>query len=158
MVDLLRPSGYIDRILSLFTTPTFEHTQTLSRVTVTLTSLKKDLKSFESELKTAKATSKSLNTQISPEYRGLLLLKGHCYKTEAKRDGFDYEVCLFKKAVQIGHGKRKVTLGRWGKWIEYEDGLYILLEEGDRCWNGPERSLKVSGLIMLEVDLRDSIV
>ena len=101
MVDLLRPSGYIDRILSLFTTPTFEHTQTLSRVRVTLTSLKKDLKSLESQLKTAKATSNVLNTPISSEYRRLLQLKGYCYKTEAKRHGFDYEVCLFEKAVQM---------------------------------------------------------
>lgn len=66
---------------------------------------------------------------------------------------YTYEFCFFGTAVQIpnrGHGR--VTLGRWGHFAPLnasltpqDDDYYTrqIYDNGQRCWNGPDRSLIV---------------
>lgn len=63
---------------------------------------------------------------------------GHCF--ESKQNKYVYKVCPYKKATQEeGH-----TTTRLGSWDKFEDSYRIMLfSNGDKCWNGPDRSMKV---------------
>uniref|UniRef100_A0A0D9UZM4 Glucosidase 2 subunit beta n=1 Tax=Leersia perrieri TaxID=77586 RepID=A0A0D9UZM4_9ORYZ len=59
---------------------------------------------------------------------------------ESKEGKYVYKVCPFKKASQV-EGHSTTSLGRWDK---FEESYRIMqFSNGDRCWNGPDRSLKV---------------
>nr|CAD1828969.1 unnamed protein product [Ananas comosus var. bracteatus] len=59
---------------------------------------------------------------------------------ESKQNKYVYKVCPFKKASQ-NEGHSSTQLGRWDK---FEESYRIMhFSNGDRCWNGPDRSLKV---------------
>lgn len=70
-------------------------------------------------------------------------LKDSCYTvTEGK---YDYEVCIFGKAVQKAKGASSgsgTSLGRWkGMSIDDASGDRVMKWiNGQKCWNGPERS------------------
>ncbi|CAN1128379.1 Glucosidase 2 subunit beta [Linum perenne] len=66
------------------------------------------------------------------------LLHDNCYET--KQDKYTYKICPFKQASQV-EGHSSTTLGRWDK---FEDSYRTMVfSNGDKCWNGPDRSLKV---------------
>ena len=73
-------------------------------------------------------------------------LKDLCYTvTEGK---YDYEVCIFGKAVQKDKGAASgsgTSLGNWkGMSIDDDSGDRVMKWiNGQRCWNGPERSATV---------------
>ncbi|KAF8395945.1 hypothetical protein HHK36_019901 [Tetracentron sinense] len=58
-----------------------------------------------------------------------------------------YKVCPFKQASQVeGH-----STTRLGEWEKFEDSYRIMLfSNGDKCWNGPDRSLKVLDIMRNE--------
>ncbi|KAK9273448.1 hypothetical protein L1049_018258 [Liquidambar formosana] len=59
---------------------------------------------------------------------------------ESKQNKYVYKVCPFKQASQV-EGHSTTRLGRWEK---FEDSYRVMLFlNGDKCWNGPDRSLKV---------------
>ncbi|XP_002523398.2 glucosidase 2 subunit beta [Ricinus communis] len=59
---------------------------------------------------------------------------------ESKQNKYVYKVCPFKQASQT-EGHSTTRLGRWDK---FEDSHRVMIfSNGDRCWNGPDRSLKV---------------
>ncbi|XP_078162486.1 calmodulin-binding protein isoform X2 [Carex rostrata] len=59
---------------------------------------------------------------------------------EYKENKYVYKVCPFKKATQ-NEGHSSTQLGRWDK---FEDSYRTMVfANGDHCWNGPDRSLKV---------------
>ncbi|XP_011048154.1 PREDICTED: glucosidase 2 subunit beta-like [Populus euphratica] len=59
---------------------------------------------------------------------------------ESKQNKYVYKVCSFKQASQ-SEGPSTTRLGRWEK---FEDSYRVMVfSNGDRCWNGPDRSLKV---------------
>ncbi|XP_038700088.1 glucosidase 2 subunit beta-like isoform X2 [Tripterygium wilfordii] len=59
---------------------------------------------------------------------------------EIKQNKYVYKVCPFKEASQV-EGHSTTRLGRWDK---FEDSYQVMVfSDGDRCWNGPDRSLKV---------------
>uniref|UniRef100_A0A0E0FK18 Glucosidase 2 subunit beta n=1 Tax=Oryza nivara TaxID=4536 RepID=A0A0E0FK18_ORYNI len=59
---------------------------------------------------------------------------------ESKEGKYVYKVCPFKKASQV-EGHSTTSLGRWEK---FEESYRVMqFSNGDRCWNGPDRSLKV---------------
>ncbi|KAJ6845736.1 glucosidase 2 subunit beta [Iris pallida] len=62
----------------------------------------------------------------------------HCF--ESKQNKYVYKVCPFKQASQVeGH-----STTRLGQWKKFEESYRIMqFSKGDRCWNGPDRSLKV---------------
>ncbi|KAI5596396.1 hypothetical protein POPTR_003G223000v4 [Populus trichocarpa] len=62
----------------------------------------------------------------------------HCF--ESKQNKYVYKVCPFKEASQLeGH-----STTRLGRWNEFEDSYRVMVfSNGDKCWNGPDRSMKV---------------
>ncbi|GMY16081.1 glucosidase 2 subunit beta [Fagus crenata] len=59
---------------------------------------------------------------------------------ESKQNKYVYKVCPYKQASQE-EGHSTTRLGRWEK---FEDSYRVMLfSNGDKCWNGPDRSLKV---------------
>ncbi|KAG6531339.1 hypothetical protein ZIOFF_005144 [Zingiber officinale] len=73
----------------------------------------------------------------------------HCF--ERKQNKYVYKVCPFKKASQV-EGHSTTQLGRWERFEESYSVMQFL--NGDRCWNGPDRSLK----IRLRCGLKDELM
>ncbi|VAH60262.1 unnamed protein product [Triticum turgidum subsp. durum] len=59
---------------------------------------------------------------------------------EGKEGKYVYKVCPYKKASQV-EGHSSTNLGRWDKFEESYRMMHF--SSGDKCWNGPDRSLKV---------------
>lgn len=75
-------------------------------------------------------------------------LEGECFSHDAK--DYTYTICMFDKATQKSNKDHVSThLGYFEKWIgaeSKEDDKYYtaqLYTRGTRCWNGPERSVKL---------------
>ncbi|KAL3683489.1 hypothetical protein R1sor_001511 [Riccia sorocarpa] len=72
-----------------------------------------------------------------------------CFELKDKK--YTYKVCPFKDATQQ-EGHSTTRLGRWqGFKDDYKSMVY---EHGDRCWNGPERSLRVKMRCGTKLELR----
>lgn len=93
--------------------------------------------------------SDKLKLDFGPE-KEFYSMHGHCF--EAKQNKYVYKVCPFKKASQDeGH-----STTRLGSWEKFEDTYKsMLFSNGDRCWNGPDRSLKVKLRCGLKNELTD---
>ncbi|KAF4359570.1 hypothetical protein F8388_003573 [Cannabis sativa] len=63
---------------------------------------------------------------------------GQCF--EGKENKYVYRVCPYKQASQVdGH-----STTRLGQWDKFEESYRMMIfSNGDKCWNGPDRSLKV---------------
>ncbi|KAL6850451.1 hypothetical protein ACP4OV_021078 [Aristida adscensionis] len=71
---------------------------------------------------------------------------------EVKEGKYTYKVCPYKKASQA-EGHSSTNLGHWDK---FEESYRVMLfSNGDRCWNGPDRSLKVRLRCGLSNELND---
>lgn len=71
---------------------------------------------------------------------------------ENKQNKYVYKVCPFKQASQV-EGHSKTQLGRWEK---FEESYRVMVfSHGDKCWNGPDRSLKVRLRCGLKIELTD---
>ncbi|KAF1873198.1 hypothetical protein Lal_00016335 [Lupinus albus] len=59
---------------------------------------------------------------------------------ESKQNKYTYKVCPYKQASQEeGHSSTRL-----GSWDKFEDSYKLMVfANGDNCWNGPDRSLKV---------------
>eukprot|EP01018_Ginkgo_biloba_P038386 Gb_31920 [translate_table: standard] len=59
---------------------------------------------------------------------------------EHKENKYVYKICPYKQASQL-EGHSTTTLGRWEG---FGDSYKVMqFSNGDRCWNGPDRSLKI---------------
>jgi protein kinase C substrate 80K-H len=59
---------------------------------------------------------------------------------EHKENKYIYKICTYKQASQV-EGHSTTNLGRWDG---FKDSYKIMeFSNGDRCWNGPDRSLKI---------------
>lgn len=93
--------------------------------------------------------TKKLGNDFGPE-KEFYSLYGQCF--ESKQNKYVYKVCAFKQATQE-EGYSTTRLGNWGK---FEESYSVMLfSNGDNCWNGPDRSLKVSLRCGLKVELAD---
>ncbi|XP_071698186.1 glucosidase 2 subunit beta-like [Rutidosis leptorrhynchoides] len=109
----------------------------------------------EASSKLSKLTSKisrlteELGNDFGPE-KEFYSLYDQCF--ESKQNKYVYKVCAFKQATQE-EGYSKTRLGNWGK---FEESYSVMLfSDGDNCWNGPARSLKVSLQCGLKVELAE---
>ncbi|KAL5563790.1 hypothetical protein UlMin_033537 [Ulmus minor] len=71
---------------------------------------------------------------------------------ESKENKYVYKVCPYKQASQIeGH-----STTRLGQWDKFEDSYRVMIfANGDKCWNGPDRSLKVRLRCGLKIEITD---
>ncbi|KAG8371778.1 hypothetical protein BUALT_Bualt13G0123600 [Buddleja alternifolia] len=75
---------------------------------------------------------------------------GQCFET--KQNKYTYKVCPFKQATQ----EEGYSTTRLGSWEKFEDSYKIMqFLNGDKCWNGPDRSLKVKLRCGLKNELTD---
>ncbi|KAI6670753.1 hypothetical protein NL676_005638 [Syzygium grande] len=59
---------------------------------------------------------------------------------ESKQNKYVYKLCPFKEASQ--HEGHSTT--RLGKWDKFDNSYRVMIfSSGDKCWNGPDRSMKV---------------
>ncbi|CAA0829031.1 Glucosidase 2 subunit beta [Striga hermonthica] len=75
---------------------------------------------------------------------------GQCFET--KQNKYVYKVCPFKEATQA-EGYSTTRLGSWDKFEDSYRTMQFL--HGDKCWNGPDRSLKVKLRCGLKNELAD---
>ncbi|XXG50935.1 hypothetical protein AAC387_Pa02g4826 [Persea americana] len=75
---------------------------------------------------------------------------GRCF--ENKQTRYVYKVCPFKKATQVeGHSTTKL-----GYWDGFNNSYSVMqFTDGDGCWKGPNRSLKVRLECGLDNELTD---
>ncbi|XP_024361244.1 glucosidase 2 subunit beta isoform X2 [Physcomitrium patens] len=71
---------------------------------------------------------------------------------ELKVQKYNYKVCPFKQAIQQeGHMSTRL-----GNWDGFKDNYTVMMfSSGDRCWNGPDRSLRVKLLCGVRTELRN---
>ncbi|KAK3089491.1 hypothetical protein FSP39_004022, partial [Pinctada imbricata] len=84
-----------------------------------------------------------LNTDFGPEEE-FAVLKENCFEYTDRE--YTYKLCPFSSASQRSkNGGGETSLGSWGKWDGPSDNIYSIqkYENGQNCWNGPNRSVKV---------------
>ncbi|KAG0563408.1 hypothetical protein KC19_8G028600 [Ceratodon purpureus] len=71
---------------------------------------------------------------------------------ELKVQKYNYKVCPFKQAIQEeGHMSTRL-----GNWDGFKDNYTAMMfSGGDRCWNGPDRSLRVKLRCGVRTELRN---
>jgi protein kinase C substrate 80K-H len=96
-----------------------------------------------------------LEQKIAAEYGAsdvYLPLSESCLETTV--DKYQYQVCPFGDAYQIENG-RKTRLGSWSGFEENDTVMNFA--NGDTCWQGPPRSIKVK-LACGATDIFESVV
>ncbi|KAJ3374743.1 hypothetical protein GGF31_006640 [Allomyces arbusculus] len=109
-----------------------------------------DAEAKQRDLETKKSDLRAeIDTDVGPELAYGALV-GQCFTMTTAE--YTYELCPFRHAEQrnsAGYGATR--LGTWGKWTD--DGQWSLTN-GQYCWNGPDRSVKVA----LECGVEDALV
>ncbi|XP_010921325.1 glucosidase 2 subunit beta isoform X2 [Elaeis guineensis] len=103
--------------------------------------VRKEYDDFSSELSKIQSRISRLNEKLKYDFgkdREFYSFYDRCF--ESKQNKYTYKVCPFKKASQV-EGHSSTQLGHWDKFDE--SYRVMLFSNGDRCWNGPDRSLKV---------------
>lgn len=97
----------------------------------------------ESSAKLSKIESRisSLSQKLKQDFgpdKEFYSFYGRCF--ESKESKYVYKVCPYKQASQ----EEQHTTTRLGRWEKFEDSYRVMVfSSGDKCWNGPDRSLKV---------------
>jgi len=98
--------------------------------------LEKDLKSLETQVKADQELKARLEKELDelPEDKfGFASLRSKCL--EHKTSEYTYKLCFFKDAKQ--------SFTRLGSWSGFTGPSEALFKDGDMCYGGPARSLKV---------------
>ncbi|XP_019155691.1 PREDICTED: glucosidase 2 subunit beta-like isoform X2 [Ipomoea nil] len=81
--------------------------------------------------------TRKLKRDFGPE-KEFYSFHGQCF--EIKQNKYTYKICPFKKATQVD----EYSTTYLGNWDKFEDSYRTMqFSNGDNCWNGPDRSLKV---------------
>lgn len=87
---------------------------------------------------------KKLKSKTSLDYGSdgaLRKLHGKCIKKAVTQ--YEFEICPFDLVRQYEHGSVIAVLGRFKGWKGDDGNRLMNFAQGDRCWNGPARSIKV---------------
>lgn len=85
---------------------------------------------------------KSREKDYGPESE-LWVLQGKCFSKTINQ--YVYEMCPFDVARQKeGSSSGGTSLGRWDRVEREGAGFRFFFTDGQKCWNGPERSLSVT--------------
>lgn len=102
---------------------------------------KHKLESRERELKQEiEKLEKQSSTDYGPD-NVLRSLHGSCTKVKVLQ--YEFEHCPFDIVRQFEHGSAIATLGRFQGWRIVDGESVMSYAHGDRCWNGPVRTIKV---------------
>ncbi|CAA7389113.1 unnamed protein product [Spirodela intermedia] len=103
--------------------------------------VRKEYDESSSKLSKIQSRISKLTGKLKYDFGGdkeFYLFYDNCF--EMKQDKYVYKVCPFKDASQV-EGYSTTRLGSWDK---FDDSYRLMLfSNGDKCWNGPDRSLKV---------------
>ncbi|XP_065878387.1 glucosidase 2 subunit beta [Euphorbia lathyris] len=103
--------------------------------------IRKEYEESSSKLSKMQSRISSLSQKLGHDYgkeKEFYSFYDHCF--DSKQNKYVYKVCPFKHASQE-EGHSTTRLGRWEK---FEDSYRTMIfSNGDKCWNGPDRSLKV---------------
>ncbi|XWS52375.1 hypothetical protein CRYUN_Cryun11dG0064200 [Craigia yunnanensis] len=92
--------------------------------------------------------TQKLKHDFGPE-KGFYAFYDRCFENKNK---YVYKVCPYKQVSQE-EGHATTRLGRWDK---FEDSYRMMVfSNGDRCWNGPDRSMKVKLRCGLKNEITD---
>ena len=85
---------------------------------------------------------KEVNLDLGPD-SAFYSLVNQCFDFKEKE--YTYTFCPFDKASQKPKHGGETSLGKWGEWAGPSDNKYsqMKMTKGQRCWNGPDRSLTV---------------
>lgn len=103
--------------------------------------VRKEYDELNAKLSKIQSRVSSLTQKVKHDFGGekeFYSLYGQCL--ELKQNKYVYKVCPFKQATQDeGHSSTRL-----GSWDKFEDSYRIMrFSNGEKCWNGPDRSLTV---------------
>ncbi|XP_031100689.1 glucosidase 2 subunit beta-like isoform X1 [Ipomoea triloba] len=105
------------------------------------TRVRKDYDESSAKLSKIQSRISSLTQKLKHDFgpdKEFYSFYGQCF--EIKQNKYTYKICPFKEATQV-EGYSTTRLGNWDK---FEDSYRTMqFSDGDKCWNGPNRSLKV---------------
>ncbi|CAI5956171.1 unnamed protein product [Closterium sp. NIES-64] len=130
------PMAVCSRLYSL-ATPTPPLTLNASRVEAA----REEHRGVEEQLRKARSRAKVLRDKLKRDYGPhgeFSNLVDRCFSFNANQ--YTYEICPYKKAVQK-EGHSETTLGHFKRFEE--EHTVMAFEDGEHCWNGPARSIKV---------------
>lgn len=86
-----------------------------------------------------------LEKKVARDYghdKSFRALEGKCFKEKFTQ--YEFELCIFDRVRQYENGNVIASLGSWGKWkTDIQNYGGMTYENGDQCWNGPQRSTDV---------------
>ena len=91
-----------------------------------------------------KSSDDMLNRDYGPGNAFFVLAESNeCYEMQDRE--YTYRLCPFRETTQQGKDSGGPSLGHWGRWDGPETDKYsvMLYENGQSCWNGPNRSTRV---------------
>mmetsp|Transcript_36332 Transcript_36332/g.86261 ORF Transcript_36332/g.86261 Transcript_36332/m.86261 type:complete len:360 (+) Transcript_36332:728-1807(+) len=94
----------------------------------------------DSKLRSLEKEQSDLTSKLAGKYGDdgvWTSLRDQCFSAHV--DKYVYEVCIFGEAKQK-EGHSSVSLGRWNGEL---NGSELMYTEGQGCWQGPKRSLRV---------------
>eukprot|EP00271_Cylindrocystis_brebissonii_P007742 TRINITY_DN213_c0_g1_i2.p1 TRINITY_DN213_c0_g1~~TRINITY_DN213_c0_g1_i2.p1 ORF type:complete len:631 (+),score=178.41 TRINITY_DN213_c0_g1_i2:227-1894(+) len=103
--------------------------------------VKREHREAASELQRLRRRKEELEGNLKQDYgpNGVFTsLVGQCHSL--KMSQYEYKVCPFGDAIQV-EGHVRTRLGSWNGFND--DYTKMQFQEGDRCWNGPARSIAV---------------
>lgn len=81
-----------------------------------------------------------MNTDYGPD-GALRKLYGSCIKKTITQ--YEFELCPFDLVRQYEHGSAIAVLGKFRGWEDEDAKRYMSYKNGDTCWNGPQRTIRV---------------
>jgi protein kinase C substrate 80K-H len=96
------------------------------------------LRSTEDEIS---SNQKKLDYDVGPNFEYTSLID-HCFEFDDRE--YIYKLCPFDRTVQKSKSNNQETsIGRWSSWDDEKKYAIMKFENGQNCWNGPDRSTKV---------------
>lgn len=96
------------------------------------------LNSIENEINSNK---KKLDHDVGQNFEYTALID-QCFEYEDRE--YVYKLCPFDRTVQKSKSNHQETsIGKWKSWVDGTNYRQMTFENGQNCWNGPDRSTKV---------------
>ncbi|KAB2048484.1 hypothetical protein ERO13_A13G101215v2 [Gossypium hirsutum] len=152
--DITTPSGksWLDKIQE--TAQNFLQSVNLFSIPVVnldANKIRKEYNHYTAKLSDLESRISSLTEKLKFDFgkqNKFYLFYDRCF--ELKQDKYVYKVCPFRNATQED-GRSKTQLGIWEKFGN--SYRLMLFTNGEGCWNGPDRSLKVKLRCGLKTEL-----